>query len=106
MQIKKAKVYPCDFKNKSVKVLTVWNVRRISRQFRIGHNWMVHSFMFVCLFDGVNAIFNNISVILWHSVLLVAIEKHMYKINVKENRSVNQEWTIQRHWLQRAQQNT
>ena len=32
---------------------------------------MVHSFMFVCLFDGVSAAFNNISVISLHSVLLV-----------------------------------
>jgi hypothetical protein len=32
--------------------------------------------------------------------------KHMYEINIKENRSVNQEWTIQRHWLQLAQQDT
>ena len=24
----------------------------------------------------------------------------MYEINIKENGSVNQEWTIQRHWLQ------
>ena len=29
--------------------------------------------------------------------MYVAREKHMYEININENRSVNQEWTIQRH---------
>ena len=32
-------------------------------------------------------------IVLW---AYVAWEKHMYKINIKENRSVNQEWTMQK----------
>jgi len=36
-----------------------------------GDKFCLFVFLFVCLFDGFNATFNNISVILWWSVLLV-----------------------------------